>query len=119
MTHCPICEESLHIAAFSCPACQTEYGGKFYFPRLARLTAEERKLSEALILHGGSLKEMAAALEISYPTLKKRLAELSASLKEKQKEDEVYMEQIFSEIEAGKINAKEGIRMIREINGEL
>ncbi len=119
MTHCPICEESLHIAALSCPACQTEYGGKFYFPRLARLTAEERKLSEALILHGGSLKEMAAALEISYPTLKKRLAELSASLKEKQKEDEVYMEQIFSEIEAGKINAKEGIRMIREINGEL
>ncbi len=119
MTHCPICEESLHITALSCPACQTEYGGKFYFPRLARLTAEERKLSEALILHGGSLKEMAAALEISYPTLKKRLAELSASLKEKQKEDEVYMEQIFSEIEAGKINAKEGIRMIREINGEL
>ncbi len=119
MTRCPICEESLHIAALSCPACKMEYGRKFYFPRLARLTAEERKLAEALILHGGSLKEMAAALDISYPTLKKRLSELSASLETKQKEDEVSIEQIFSEIEAGKINAKEGIRMIREINGEL
>jgi len=119
LTHCPICEESLHVTRLSCPACQTTYGGVFRLPRLARLAAEERKLAEALIIHGGSLKEMAAALNISYPTLKKRLSELSASLETKQKEDEVQIEQIFSKIEAGKINAKEGIRMIREINGEL
>ncbi len=119
MTHCPICEEGLEITALSCPTCKTEYGGKFYFPRLARLSVRERKLAEALILHGGSLKEMAAALEISYPTLKKRLGELSASLEAKQKEDEVRIEQIFSNIEEGKIEAKEGIRLIREINGEL
>ncbi len=119
MIRCPVCEEGLEVTALSCPACKTEYGGKFYFPRLARLSVEERKLAEALILHGGSLKEMAAALEISYPTLKKRLAELSASLEAKQQEDEVRIDQIFSDIEAGKINAKEGIRVIREINGEL
>jgi len=119
LTCCPICEETLQITSLSCPACQMEYGGTFYFPRLARLTVEERKLAEALILHGGSLKEMAAALEISYPTLKKRLSELTESLQIKQREDEAYIEQIFSDIEAGKINAKEGIRIIREINGEL
>jgi len=119
MTHCLICESLLHIKTLSCSSCHTDYSGEFYFPRLARLSNEEQKLAEALIMHGGNLKEMSQELEVSYPTLKKRLNELSVSLQEKKKEDETLIEQIFLDIEAQKITAQEGIKRIKEINGEL
>ena len=119
MTHCLICENILHIKMLSCSSCHTEYSGKFYFPRLARLSNSEQKLAEALIVHGGNLKDMAEKLEVSYPTLKKRLNELSDSLQQKKIEDEALIEHIFLDIEAQKITAQEGIKRIKEINGEL
>jgi len=119
MIKCLICEHDLTIASLSCESCRTEYKGTFYFPRLARLTHEESTLAEALILHGGNLKEMAESLNISYPTLKKRLKELSDALEEKKQEDEQKIENVLKDIELQKIGAEEGIKLIREINGEL
>ena len=119
MTHCLICESLLHIKTLSCSSCHTDYSGEFYFPRLAKLSRQELQLAESLIIHGGKLKEMAQALDISYPTLKKRLNELSVSLKQKKEEDEALIEQILKDIEVQKITAQEGIKRIKEINGEL
>ncbi len=119
MTKCLICENTLTIDSLSCGSCQTTYKSKFSFPRLARLTLNEQRLAESLILHGGNLKEMAVSLDVSYPTLKKRLNELSTSLEEKKAEDEKKIEEILFDIESGKIGAEEGIKLIREINGEL
>lgn len=119
MTHCLICESPLDIKILLCSSCYTEYSGKFHFPRLARLSKSEQKLAEALIIHGGNLKDMSEELAISYPTLKKRLNELSDALQQKKKEDELLVEQIFLDIEAQKITAQEGIKRIKEINGEL
>jgi len=95
------------------------YSGSFSLPRLARLSKEERELAEMLILHGGNLKEMAQALELSYPTLKKRLNALTNALLALKKADEETIEEILHAMEEGKMNAKEGIKRIREINGEL
>ena len=96
-----------------------QYEGMFVLPRLARIDHSQGQLAEALILHGGNLKEMSEALGISYPTLKKRLGELSSRLAELKSEDDAHIERILKEIELGKIDAEEGIRMIREINHEL
>lgn len=119
MIKCLICENTLYIDSLSCDSCHTAYKGKFSFPRLARLSLSEQQLAESLILHGGNLKEMAISLDVSYPTLKKRLNELSASLQEKKAEDDKKIEEILFAIESGKISAEEGIKLIREINGEL
>ena len=119
MTKCLICEETLFINSLSCKACNTRYKGEFYYPRLARLSLDEQKLVESLISHGGNLKEMSEVLCVSYPTLKKRLNELSTSLQMKKAEDEKKIQQILKEIELQNINAQEGIKLIREINGEL
>ena len=116
---CLICETDLNIIKLTCEACSTQYGGTFYFPRLARLSLEEQRLSESLIEHGGNLKEMAVVLGVSYPTLKKRLNELAESLREKKQEDEKKIEQILKDIELQKMSAEEGIKLIRELNGEL
>ena len=119
MTHCPICNHDLVVTACACEACRTTFGTHFALPRLARLSQDEQQLAEALILYGGNLKEMAENLHISYPTLKKRLKELSTALETKKKEDEAMIEQILKKIELGQMNAEEGIKRIREINGEL
>jgi len=119
MTKCLICENTLLIDSLSCGSCHTTYKGKFSFPRLARLSLAEQQLAESLILHGGNLKEMAIDLNMSYPTLKKRLNELSKSLEEKKAEDDKKVEAILFDIESGNMGAKEGIKLIREIHGEL
>lgn len=119
MTKCVICDHDLTITACHCPSCNTGYNGSFSLPRLARLSQEEQQLAEALILHGGNLKDMAEDIHISYPTLKKRLKELSVALAEKKREDEAMIAKILKDIELGKMNAEEGIKRIREINGEL
>ena len=119
MTKCLICENTLSIDSLSCKACHTTYKSNFSFPRLARLSLSEQRLAESLVLHGGNLKEMAESLDVSYPTLKKRLKELTLSLEEKKEEDEKRIEEILFDIESHKISAEEGIKLIREINGEL
>jgi hypothetical protein len=96
-----------------------EYRSDFYFPRLARLSLSEQQLAESLILHGGNLKEMAESLDVSYPTLKKRLIELSTSLQKQKQADKHSIEEILRAMEVHEITAQEGIKRIREINGEL
>jgi hypothetical protein len=96
-----------------------EYKSHFYFPRLARLSLPEQLLTESLILHGGNLKEMAVSLDMSYPTLKKRLLELSSSLEKQKLADKLSIEEILRSMEVHEITAQEGIKLIREINGEL
>lgn len=119
MTECLICEQELTISKLSCKSCNTSFNGEFFFPRLARFSLEEQLLAESLILHGGNLKEMAENMKVSYPTLKKRLNELAQTLKEKKAQDSKRIEQILKDIELKKIDAEEGIKLIREINGEL
>ncbi len=119
MTECLICKYNLTIKRLYCEACQTHFDGKFYFPRLARITMAEQQLTESLIVHGGNLKEMAESLDISYPTLKKRLLELSNALHKQKQEDKHSIEKILIAMEKEVITAQEGIKLIREINGEL
>ena len=119
MTKCLICNNELYVTSCCCKSCNTNYNTTFRLPRLVRLSREEQSLAESLILHGGNLKEMAEDINISYPTLKKRLKELSLALAQKKQEDEAKIEQILKDIELGVINAEEGIKYIREINGEL
>ena len=119
MTKCLICKHHLLIDTLSCKACQTHFSGKFHFPRLARLGVAEQQLTESLIVHGGNLKEMAESLDVSYPTLKKRLAELNTSLNTLKLEDKHTIEDTLKAMEAHEISAEEGIKLIREINGEL
>lgn len=119
MRKCLICSTGITITSCHCKACNTSYKREFSLPRLARLSQEEQLLAEGLILHGGNLKEMADTLDISYPTLKKRLNELTSALQNKKDEDEQRVEKILDEIASKKLGAEEGIAAIREINGEL
>jgi len=119
MIQCPICEDKLSAVRLWCEGCRTVYEGKFVLQRLVRLPAESQRLTEVLIEYGGNLKEMSKALEMSYPTLKKRLNILAEELRTLKEEDAQTIEHILASIESGTMSAKEGLKQIREINGEL
>jgi hypothetical protein len=119
MTNCLICEHSLSISKLSCSACKTNFEGDFSFSRLARLNKTDQKLAESLILSGGNLKDLAETLDLSYPTLKKRLLSLTQNLKDLKELDDKKIEKILEDIQDEKIKAEEGIKLIKEINNEL
>lgn len=88
-------------------------------PRLARLDNELRVLAEEFLLSGGNLKDLAAAKGVSYPTLRKQVDKMIEQIKTLKAEDEKKIEDIISDIEQGKRTGEEGLRLIKEINGEL
>ncbi len=56
--------------------------GRFGLPLLARLTEEEQAFVRTLVLCGGSLKDVAKAYGLSYPTVRNRLDAVIARIKE-------------------------------------
>lgn len=88
-------------------------------PRLARLPPDSQKLAEQFLLCGGSLKTMSEELGVSYPTLRKNIDDLIHTVKTLQKEDQHKISDILTKIEEGDISSEKGLRLIKEMNGEL
>lgn len=117
MLHCAVCCGPLQVREMVCPACDMQLSGEFAFPRLLRLSSKNLVLADALVRAGGSLKELAQSLEISYPTLRKRVDDLIDELEKLRTEDERRIDEILRAVEAGTIPAAKGTRMIKELNG--
>lgn len=119
MVTCPVCRRTVHVERAVCRQCNIAFEGAFELPRLARLSASHRRLAEELVLSGGNLKELAGRLAVSYPTLRKRVDCLIDELNDLRAEDESATEGILNDVESGRVPADEGLRRIKEINGEL
>lgn len=117
MLRCTVCSGLLAVRKLACPACEIEAQGDFSFPRLLRLSGKNLALAEALILSGGNFKMLTQSLDISYPTLRKRVDALIKELTALRAEDERRIEAILRGIEAGTIAPAKGTRMISELNG--
>jgi hypothetical protein len=119
MIDCPICSSNLKVKQFSCEGCEVNFEGRFYLPRLARLSNTQQGFVEALVLAGGNLKTLAEDMDVSYPTLRKRLDVLIAEMNALKAADEQEIEAILKNIEAGNVSAEQGLRYMKEINGAL
>jgi hypothetical protein len=81
-TTCPACGGVLHIQAMGCEACGTRIEGVFSLIKLNQLSSEELRFVLDFVMCSGSLKEMAAKLKLSYPTVRNRLDDIIAVLKQ-------------------------------------
>lgn len=79
---CPSCSGSLHVSQLSCPSCSTQVSGNYPLPVLLRLPADEQAFILKFFLSGGSLKEIASQIGISYPTVRNRLDDLIEKVKQ-------------------------------------
>jgi hypothetical protein len=64
-----------------CETCETAIEGSFDLPPLAKLLTEDQGFILQFIKAGGSLKEMAKLLKLSYPTVRNRLDEIIEHIK--------------------------------------
>jgi hypothetical protein len=62
---------------------------------------------------------MSEELNVSYPTLRKNIDKLIEAVVHLQEEDERKINEILTDIEEGKIPSQKGVRLIKEMNGEL
>jgi hypothetical protein len=117
MHHCLNCHGAVEAERVRCPCCGLTYEGRFGLPRLARLEPDQQHLAEQIVLAAGSLKDVAGVLEISYPTLRKRLDALIQALKGLQARDEEQIRHLLDQVEAGAMASEEAARLIKEMNG--
>lgn len=73
---CPACDLPLRVGRLFCEQCDTEVGGNFELPLLARLTEKEQLFVIDFIKSSGSLKDMAKNMGVSYPTVRNILDDL-------------------------------------------
>lgn len=119
MIDCPVCKNKLMLSRLKCGGCGVVLEGNFNLPRLARLSPEFRILAEQMILCGGNLKDLAAQVGVSYPTLRRKVDDLIIALQSLKTADEALIASILEDIETGAIKSEEGIRRIKEIQSEI
>lgn len=81
---CPSCRGQLSVKRLHCEKCGTEVEGLYPLPVLAGLAQDEQQFVLEFIKSSGSLKEMAAILKLSYPTVRNRLDDIIEKLKQSQ-----------------------------------
>ena len=118
MQQCPNCETILQSTRLHCNACSLAFEGTFQTARLARLEPEQQQLVEEIVLAGGNLKAVASALDVSYPTLRKRLDNLMSALQALREADEAQTTELLDAVEAGDMPAETATRLIRELHGQ-
>lgn len=80
-TICPSCGGELRVESLHCSECETTVSGEFEVHPLLRLTAEEQQFVLAFIRCSGSLKQMAADMGLSYPTVRNILDSIIDNIK--------------------------------------
>lgn len=81
-TLCPSCETLLKVSQLSCENCLTVVQGNYPLPVFLKLSPKEQEFILQFFLTSGSLKEMAAQLGVSYPTVRNQLDDTIQHIKE-------------------------------------
>lgn len=93
--------------------------GDFQLSNIASLNEEDQKFIFAFIKTHGSIKQMESIFNISYPTVKNKLNELSKKIDnfdlniEEVKDDES-LSNILDKISSGEINVKEALKELNK-----
>jgi hypothetical protein len=79
---CNQCSGRYAVTRLVCQQCGTTVEGQFSLPRLARLSAEDRRFIEVFLIAEGSIKETGRVLGVSYPAVRNRLDKVISSLRD-------------------------------------
>lgn len=78
---CAYCGEQMHIEKLRCKSCGSGIEGNFKLNTFASLDSEEQDFVFNYILQNGSLKDLAAEYNVSYPTVRAKLDKIIEKLK--------------------------------------
>lgn len=117
---CPVCSHELVASRLSCRECDTVIDGRFYTGPFSQLTPEQVEFVELFVRHEGKITRLEGELKLSYPTIRNRLHEVIRALGFEPGEEvfgpsEEERKQILEELEQGKINYRDAMRKLKEM----
>ena len=121
LTQCPVCKDELVITRLECVSCNTSIEGRFYSGAFANLSKKQMEFIEVFVRCEGKITRVESELNLSYPTIRNRLHEVIRAMGyEPGKEESVGLDEekrraILENLDAGRISAKEAMRIL---NGE-
>ncbi len=113
LINCPVCNDQLIIREFYCESCDTTIRGQFIPAQINRLNKDQLLFVKTFLLCQGNIKEVEKKLNISYPTVKNRLAEIIDVINENSDSMDNVIN-ILEEIENGLVGVDEAIYKINK-----
>src|SRR5262245_18831304 len=80
LTACPVCTEPLEVSELACQCCKTQIRGTFERCGFCALGHEQAQFVALFLQHRGNLTALAAELNLSPPTVARRLDAVLATL---------------------------------------
>ncbi len=116
-------------AVLQCPACQTRVEGRFGpGNEFAALSPDELHFLRVFVHCEGSIREMEAALGVSYPTVKARLSALKQALsvpvieaatsQSAPSSTDSRIADVMADLRAGRISAAQAAKLIRDARNQ-
>jgi len=118
-TLCPICQSELELVRLHCNSCDTTLEGHFAMGHFSNLTPEQLQFVFTFVRCEGKINRMEQELELSYPTIRNRLHEIIRAMGFEPGKDETpeidteTKSSVIADLEAGKINAEQAMRILR------
>jgi hypothetical protein len=119
---CPSCNGQLYPRVLVCDACGLKIEGNFIQNEFGSLTPDELHFLRVFIHCEGSIRDMEAALGVSYPTVKTHLASIKSKLNLSNPRrvpdavkpgEELSAGEILDRLQDGRVNYKDAVRMLR------
>ncbi len=113
---CPSCGGQLYPRLLVCDACGLKVEGEFILNEFDSLTPDELHFLRVFVQCEGRIRDMEAALGVSYPTVKARLSAVKAKLalvNPRLASEAPTAEETLSKLDRGEISHEEAVRLLR------
>ncbi len=127
---CPSCNGQLYPRVLVCDSCGLKVEGEFVLNEFDSLTPDELHFLRVFVQCEGRIRDMEAALGVSYPTVKGLLASIKEKLSQRSprfaasapraadapgpgERPEASPDDVLDRLETGDISYKEAVRLLR------
>jgi hypothetical protein len=131
---CPSCNGQLFPRVLVCDSCGLKIEGEFVMNEFDSLTPDELHFLRVFIQCEGRIRDMEAALGVSYPTVKGHMASIKEKLRlsgqrtaaspasesdaAPSPQEMPTAEAVLEKLESGQLSYKEAVRLLRAIKKE-
>ena len=120
-SQCPICQGEITVTRISCRDCNTTIDGRFSSRTFSQLTPEQMDFVESFVRLEGKIKYMEKELEVSYPTIRKKLHDVIRALGYEPGGEEGLStlsdeerQQILNDLDEGKISYEDAMKQLQD-----
>jgi hypothetical protein len=111
ISKCPFCDGELCVSGLSCNHCNTRMESKVPIPSFFLLPPELQEFALLFLRCRGNIKDVEKELNISYPSVCKRLDLVNEILGHQT--DTPLKTKVLDQLEKGEITAKEAIQLLK------